>query len=115
MLSFFLRDPAEKIQRTAGKLVQLQAAMRYHLTEISYWDTYFNQKIILGNPVEVTELIKALRSMRLGTQTIMRQIDESLDDQVSEPIKTEKPTKSKEDEISSESRNESKKGDTTSK
>lgn len=95
MLSFFLRDPAERIQRTGGKLIQMQAAMRNHLHEISYWDTYFNQKLAASDPVKHEELVIALQSMRLGTQTIMRQIDESLDDEVSTSVETEDLTKAK--------------------
>lgn len=95
MLSFFLRDPAERIQRTGGKLIQMQAAVRNHLHEISYWDTYFNQKVAASDPVKHEELVIALQSMRLGTQTIMRQIDASLDDEVSTSVETEDLTKAK--------------------
>jgi hypothetical protein len=80
ILAFFLRDPAEKVQRTGAKLVQLQVAMRYHLTEMQYWSTYFNGKLSSGQQVDVGELRSALSGMRDGMQVIMRQIDESLDD-----------------------------------
>jgi len=80
MLSFFIRDPAEKVQQTAGKLVQIQDAMRCHLTEVGYWEIYIAQKRELGLAFEIEELERASKSIRLGTQTIMRQIDESLDD-----------------------------------
>jgi hypothetical protein len=80
MLSFFLRDPADKIQRAAGKLVQLQIALRYNLYEAQYWGVYFNTKMSAGTEVKVDELSKAISSMREGVQVIMRQLDESLDD-----------------------------------
>lgn len=80
MLSFFLRDPAVKVQQTAAKLVQLQFAMRCHLTETGYWEIYLNQQRELGVPIEVEELERASRSIRSATQSIMQQIDESLDD-----------------------------------
>ena len=95
MLSFFIRDPAEKIQKTAGKLVQTQAAMRYHLMEITYWDAYLLQKMKSSDPLKGEELTLALKSILAGTQAMMRQIDESLDD------KTATITKSKEDELRS--------------
>jgi hypothetical protein len=80
MLSFFLRDPAEKVQQTAGKLVQIQFAMRCHLTEFGYWEIYLAQRRESGVLIEAEELEKASKSIRSSTQTIMRQIDESLDD-----------------------------------
>ncbi len=80
MLAFFLRDPADKVQRAGGKLVQLQVAMRYHLLETRYWGNYFNNKAMAGLEVSALELSGALSSMRDGMQVIMRQIDESLDD-----------------------------------
>ena len=80
MLVFFLRDPAEKIQRTGAKLVQLQVAMRYHLTEMNYWSTYLNMKSSMGQNVAADEVGRALTDMREGMQATMRQIDESMDD-----------------------------------
>jgi hypothetical protein len=80
MLAFFLRDPADKVQRTGGKLVQLQIAMRYNLMESQYWNNYFNSKAAASNGVTAEELGNALSRMRDGVQLIMRQIDESLDD-----------------------------------
>ncbi|MEO8665277.1 MAG: hypothetical protein ABI462_07260 [Ignavibacteria bacterium] len=80
MLSFFLRDPAVKVQQTAGKLVQLQFAMRCHLTEIGYWEIYIGQQKELGIPITFEELEKASKSGWSATQSIMKQIDESLDD-----------------------------------
>jgi hypothetical protein len=80
MLYFFLRDPAEKIQQTAAKLVQIQAAMRYHMAEINIWDAYITKKLLSEASIDSKELAIALKSIRLGTQAIMRQIDESLDD-----------------------------------
>jgi hypothetical protein len=78
MLAFFLRDPAQNIQRAGGKLVQLQVALRYHLVEMQYWANYFNTKVALGQNVLAKELGDALKDMRDGMQTIMRQIDESM-------------------------------------
>ena len=79
MLSFFLRDPAEKVQQTAGKLVQIQFAMRCHLTEFGLWEIYLAQKRESGVLIEIEDLEKASKSIKSSTQTIMRQIDESLD------------------------------------
>jgi hypothetical protein len=80
MLTFFLRDPAVKVQQTAGKLVQLQFAMRAHLTEIGYWEIYLAQQRELGVPIKIEELERASHSIRSATHSTMQQIDESLDD-----------------------------------
>lgn len=80
MLYFFLRDPAVKVQQTASKLVQILAAMRCHVAEVSGWDNYITSRLTANMPMSHEELDRALRSIREGTQTIMRQIDESLDD-----------------------------------
>jgi hypothetical protein len=79
MLAFFLRDPAEKVQRAGGKLVQLQIAMLYNLRESQYWNSYFTNKGMASGAVTADELGNALARMRDGVQVIMRQIDESLD------------------------------------
>ncbi len=79
MLTFFLRDPAEKVQQTAGKLVQIQFAMKNHLMECGLWETYFAQRQNAGEPVSIEDFERASKSLQVSTQTIMRQIDESLD------------------------------------
>jgi hypothetical protein len=78
MLAFFLRDPADRIQRAGGKLVQIQVAMQYYLYESNYWGSYFNNKFWAGKEITGTELQEALNSMRNGMQVTMRQLDESL-------------------------------------
>lgn len=80
MLYFFLRDPAKQVQQTAGKLVQILAAMRCHVAEVSGWEHYFASRISTNEPLSHQELEMALRSIRDGTQTIMKQLDESLDE-----------------------------------
>jgi hypothetical protein len=54
MLAFFLRDPAQRLQYAGGKLIQLQMAMRYHLQEMQYWNTYFTGKTAGGETVVAT-------------------------------------------------------------
>ena len=65
ILSFFIRDPSQRLQRAGGKLVQLQVAWRYHLMQSQYWANYFNNETAMGQQVMTEEIEEKVRKRTL--------------------------------------------------
>lgn len=80
LLSFFLRDPADKVQQTAAKLVQIQTAMKGHQMMVGFWELFSQQKMQMQSPLTLEEVERAGISLNAGTQSILRQLDRSIDD-----------------------------------